>query len=64
MQSTAWPQGGGFDPDPGRWQDTGKFSYVEEGLYAHDDTVTAVTVGDKTYRVRRVDDEIRNENAY
>lgn len=41
-----------------------KFSYVEEGLYAHDDTVTAVTVGDKTYRVRRVDDEIRNENAY
>ena len=27
-------------------------------------TVTAVTVGDKTYRVRRVDDEIRNENAY
>ena len=24
-----------------------KFSYVEEGLYAHDDTVTAVTVGDK-----------------
>ena len=41
-----------------------KFSYVEEGLYAHDDTVTAVTVGDKTYWVRRVDDEIRNENAY
>lgn len=41
-----------------------KFSYVEEELYAHDDTVTAVTVGDKTYRVRRVDDEIRNENAY
>ena len=41
-----------------------KFSYVEEGLYAHDDTVTAVTVGDKTYQVRRVDDEIRNENAY
>lgn len=37
---------------------------MEEGLYAHDDTVTAVTVGDKTYRVRRVDDEIRNENAY
>lgn len=34
---------------------------MEEGLYAHDDTVTAVTVGDKTYRVRRVDDEIRNE---
>ena len=38
-----------------------KFSYVEEGLYAHDDTVTADL---KTYRVRRVDDEIRNENAY
>ena len=41
-----------------------KFSYVEEGLYAHDDTVSAVTVGDKTYRVQRVDSEIRNENAY
>ncbi len=41
-----------------------KFSYVEEGLYAHDDTVTAVTVGDETYRVQWVDDEIRNENAY
>ena len=41
-----------------------KFSYVEEGLYAHDDTVSAVTVGDKTYRVQRVDSEICNENAY
>ena len=41
-----------------------KFSYVEEGLYAHGDTVSAVTVGDKTYRVQRVDSEIRNENAY
>ena len=41
-----------------------KFSYVEEGLYAHDDTVTSVTVDDKTYRVQQVDSEIRNENAY
>lgn len=41
-----------------------KFSYVEEGLYAHDDTVTTVSVGGKTYRVQQVDAEIRNENAY
>lgn len=32
-----------------------KFSYVEEGLYAHDDTVLAVTVEGKTYRVQQVD---------
>lgn len=41
-----------------------KFSYVEEGLYAHDDTVTSVTVNSTTYRVQQVDSELRNENAY
>ena len=32
-----------------------KISYVEEGLYAHDDTVSAVTVNGQTYRVQKVD---------
>ena len=41
-----------------------KFSYVEEGLYAHDDTVVSVTVDDKIYRVQQVDRELCKENAY
>lgn len=41
-----------------------KFSYVEEGLYAHDDTVVSVTVDDKTYCVQQVDRELCKENAY
>ena len=41
-----------------------KFSYVEEGLYAHDDTVVSVTVDDKIYCVQQVDRELCKENAY
>ena len=41
-----------------------KFSYVEEGLYAHDDTVVSVTIDDKIYCVQQVDRELCKENAY
>lgn len=64
MQSATWTKGRSTDPDPGGGQDPGKFSYVEEGLYAHDDTVVSVTVDDKIYRVQQVDRELCKENAY
>lgn len=41
-----------------------KQAYVEEEMFAHDDTVTSVTVDGKEYSVTVVTDEVMNERKY
>lgn len=41
-----------------------KLSYVDEGMYAHDDTVLSVTIEDVTYPVTAVTEEVLSGRTY
>ena len=45
-------------------EDVDKIAYVDEGMYAHDDTVTSVTVDGTDYEVTVVDQSVLDGRAY